>query len=312
MKRLHFLNVREGDCIIIENDSDISIIDICNGSKCYDVGIEESISWRFESAKGNFHQKEHPENPICYLQDIGINKINRFILTHPDMDHMDGIKSLFEYITNSAYLYHTDNKKVITDFSNGRYKEEDWKFYQQNKDKAIEKYSGDNIGNFFVLSPTKEIVKQAMQSNNYNSSSYVLLWEIGKYKVVFAGDSDKVAWEHTINNHKLKVSDIDILIAPHHGRKNNQDFSFVDVLKPKYTLLGNTERNSDYLAYKPYQKYGKTITNNQGGNIIVQLESDGLNILVENKNYAEKNHSFNQLYNCNIGKRVFYYLDIIK
>jgi len=36
-----------------------------------------------------------PVNPIEYLRDRGISEVFRFILTHPEMDHMDGIKDFF-------------------------------------------------------------------------------------------------------------------------------------------------------------------------------------------------------------------------
>ena len=41
-------------------------------------------------AKGNFRMCDHPTNPLDYLVKSGHQEIWRFILSHPDMDHLDG------------------------------------------------------------------------------------------------------------------------------------------------------------------------------------------------------------------------------
>jgi beta-lactamase superfamily II metal-dependent hydrolase len=258
--RLHFLNVKNGDCNILEHSSgNITVVDISNGQKC------ESTSLATEAAiLGNFNQKSNSENPICYLADLGKDKITRFILTHPDMDHMDGLDTLFRTFKFSEFL-NVKNNKIILSFSEfNQYNEKDWDTYKKLKGNFREKnyYSGDTIENesLTILSPTKEIVKEAIKKQDFNISSYVLLWKIGKYKIILAGDSGDIAWDHIIENHNTLVSDIDILLAPHHGRDSNRDYSFLDTLKPKYTFIGNAK--SKHLEYDKYKKYGQTITNN--------------------------------------------------
>lgn len=75
--KIHFLNVLNGDCTIIEHETGrISVIDICNGN------FSEE-----EDEKENSNKKNNSTNPIDYLWDICAGKsIFRFILTHPDMD----------------------------------------------------------------------------------------------------------------------------------------------------------------------------------------------------------------------------------
>ena len=54
MSTIHFLNVKEGDCNIIQHDSGrVSVIDVSNGNDDNDV--------LFESV-GNYKQKENPVN----------------------------------------------------------------------------------------------------------------------------------------------------------------------------------------------------------------------------------------------------------
>src|SRR5690606_33276137 len=179
------------------------------------------------SDKKDYKQKRHPDNPIHYLNKHKIKDIFRLIITHPDMDHLDGIKDFFtEFsITN---MWDTDNKKEISDKANsGGYNMEDWKFYKSIRDGKITPstrltyYSGNsnlyyNQDHIEILSPTHSILNSCNQKHDWNDSSYVLLYTPpkrngGRWKILFAGDSENLTWEHIIQNYSEKVKNIDIL-----------------------------------------------------------------------------------------------------
>ena len=130
----HFLNVKDGDCSIIEHGSgNVSVIDVCNAEKVTTPMSDLELKSITERISGNFQQKKHPVNPVEYLNKFNINSVFRFILTHPDMDHMDGIKDFFDCF-NPANFWDTDNKKEIEFEQDAKYKEEDWNFYKQIRD----------------------------------------------------------------------------------------------------------------------------------------------------------------------------------
>lgn len=311
MAIIHFLNVKNGDCTLIQHSSGRNtLIDISNGNdiKNFSESALESLS-----TKGNFKQKLYPIDPIKYLQDLGINKIFRFILTHPDMDHMDGLKRLFDSF-KIINFWDTKNNKVIENFgNNGSYKKEDWKFYQKirnsnsiytilyllsgsknyffNKDYNNQ---GDGDG-LYILSPTKDLIQEANDSKDYNDCSYVILYNKNKKKIIFAGDSGKKTWNYILNEYEELVSNIDILVAPHHGRKSGGNDQYLDILKPKLTLFGNA--NSEHLDYNSWNNRNlQFITNNQAGSIILDTNGgNGIDIFITNENFA-KNFSTTSLY----------------
>ncbi len=295
---IHFLNVKEGDCSFIQHKSGRNtLIDICNGNS---KDISKIIATMDESIYGNFKQKYHSVNPIEYLKKIKINKIFRFILTHPDMDHMDGIKRLFEEF-QVINFWDTYNKKTLEN-NFVQYKKDDWLFYQwlRQSDKYTklylymnansfyynkDKYGGNGDG-LYVLSPTHELVKYANLYEEYNELSYVILFLMGSRKIVFAGDSGEQAWNTILDNYYKKISNIDILIAPHHGRKSGGNDYYLNVLKPKFTLFGNAK--SKHLDYNAWNNRNlKYITNNQAGSIIIDKKNNILRIYVTNRNFAE-------------------------
>lgn len=246
MAKIHFLNVLDGDCNIIQHDSGrVSVIDVSNAYNADDTDEEKAVKEIKEKfvkktnfvpdGKINYNQKENPDNPIQYLQKLNIKDIFRFIITHPDMDHLDGIKDLFSEfsITNS---WDTDNNKELDlkKFPN-KYNPEDWKFYTQLRDgkytatKRLTYHAG-NVNSYYkednikVLCPTPDLVKQANEEGgDIHDLSYVLLFTApkkggGQWKVIFAGDSHDTSWDYIIKNYKDDVTNIDVLFAPHHGR----------------------------------------------------------------------------------------------
>ena len=311
MALIHFLNVLEGDCNIIQHDSGrTTVIDISNGCNDFDTAGEIAVKnsqirkdmylrTQVPSDKKDYKQKGIPDNPIFYLKQKGIKNIFRFIVTHPDMDHLDGIKDLFEEF-NISNSWDTNNEKEISDKANsGGYNIEDWKFYKSLRDGKIAPstrltyYSGNsnlyyNEDYIQILSPTTSILKACNEKEDWNDSSYVLLYTPpkdggGHWKILFAGDSEDLTWEHLIKNHSDKIKNIDILFAPHHGRDSGRNFDFLKSLTPTITLFGNA--NSRHLAYAKYP--GTRITNNQAGYVVLDVSNQHIKIYVKNVEFAK-------------------------
>ncbi|MBB5397187.1 MBL fold metallo-hydrolase [Mucilaginibacter sp. AK015] len=310
MSIIHFLNVLEGDCNIIQHDSDrVTVIDMSNAYDQDDTPEEAAVKASQKRAemkartgvppnKTNYRQKEHPDNPIDYLTKINVDTIFRFIITHPDMDHLDGIKDLYK---NFAVLntWDTDNTKFI-DVNNffAGYNKDDWKFYTDIRDGRYT--GGKRLTNYDysdheywpsdylkILCPTEGLVQQANENESYHDLSYVLLYTPPKrgggiWKILFAGDSEDRSWDYILEQYADAVTDIDILFAPHHGRDSGRDFGFIDILNPKITLFGNA--SSAHLAYTKYPEI--RITNNQAGYVILDISESRIEILVKNQEFA--------------------------
>lgn len=133
MPQVHFLNVKDGDCNVIQHYSGhITVIDICNGASKLPLIMAPRARSVFAPppTATDFGQKDFPVNPIEYLKERNINEVFRFILTHPDMDHMDGIRELFRQCS-PVNFWDSNNNKVIDWKRNpsSKYNEEDWKLY---------------------------------------------------------------------------------------------------------------------------------------------------------------------------------------
>lgn len=312
---VHFLNVKDGDCIWIKHLSDHNtIIDVCN-AKIEELKESESRNFAHFQSGGNHRQKEHPVNPISYLESFGVGSIFRFILTHPDMDHMDGIKALFDSFSVINF-WDTDNNKVIENFTDRKYSKEDWDYYQEIRKRTespivLHLYSGSTgqyynqnedgssgADGLYILAPTKHLVEEANKTGDYNDCSYVILYRTGSSKkVLFAGDSGEKTWEFILENHKEDVKNIDVLIAPHHGRKTGGNDDYLDLLNPKLTLFGNAE--SKDLDYSSWSRRGLDyITNNQANCVILDTDDGDIKVYATYETFAKKVNP-NTTYNTN-------------
>lgn len=311
MSVIHFLNVKDGDCSIIQHSSgNTSVIDVCNASQPDSTAKTPNTHKNTDSlpkSSGNFQQRQHPVNPIDYLQNLGTDGIFRYIQTHPDMDHMDGIKNLFDTFSPTNF-WDTNNKKKMSSSSwdGSPYNQDDWTFYQDLRDNSAEKpkrlallanakgkyYNQNEDGTgcgdgIQILAPTKDLVDAANKNDNYNDCSYVLLYISDDRRIVFAGDSHDDTWDYILGNHKDDVTDIDLLIAPHHGRKSKRSYEFLDVLKPTMTFFGNA-RSKD-LAYDAWNhRKLDHVTNNEANCMIIDIDKSCMKLYVTNQAYAKK------------------------
>ena len=295
MAVVHFLHVDPGACSVIEHDSgNITMIDICNGNQCPPQG------------RGTFPPDTDlcVVNPIQYLRDMCVNDIFRFVLTHPDMDHMDGINELFGKfdVTN---FWDTDNTREKPDFGNSRYNETDWDRYESLRDgnstkfpKRLSLYSGmqgpyynmkDENGvepdGLEILSPTYKLINLANESDEYDDASYVILFQIEERKILFCGDSNNATWKHVMKKHEGMIANIDLMIAPHHGRDSNRDYKFLECTEPKLTLFGCAPKK--YQAKRKWTSNGHDVlSTSEAGSVIVEVINSKMDVYITSEKEA--------------------------
>ncbi|MBD0331397.1 MAG: MBL fold metallo-hydrolase [Chitinophagaceae bacterium] len=297
MAIIHFLNVLEGDCNIIQHDSGrMSVIDVSNAYNEDDTPEEKAVKasqarkqmlerTNVPSDKKDYGQKKIPDNPIDYIKNnIKTSDIFRFIITHPDMDHLDGVRDLYSEFTITNTWDTNNNKELDLKSDFGGYNKEDWRFYRNLRDgkytatKRLTYHDSDdcefwNKDDIKILAPSKGLVKDACKEDgDIHDLSYVILFTPpkkggGKWKIIFAGDSHDNSWNYILENYKDDVTNIDVLFAPHHGRDSDRSYDFLKTLNPKVTLFGNA--SSKHLAYSCYKPI--RITNNQAGFVIIEV-----------------------------------------
>ena len=93
--RIHFLDVGQGDCAVIElPDGKNIMIDAGNG------------------------KTETTNNILRYIHELGIKKFDYLIASHGDLDHVGGMKTVFEETgANTVYLPHQEEFTRLAAYS---------------------------------------------------------------------------------------------------------------------------------------------------------------------------------------------------
>lgn len=289
MITFHFLNVGKGSCTIIEfPNNHLTVIDIDDSraflqSLLYNLLFEKTASLT---------------DPINYIKNNFPNKlIYRFILTHPDMDHMSGIKRLFNSF-KIINFWDTENEKYIDPESWERspyYDREDWDFYQKirkskENPKVLHFYRDDKIkdDNITVLSPTEELIHKANENprGEFDLVSYVLMINYAGKKILLPGDATIETWQDILEDFGERDLKSDILLAPGHGSENHINKEILEVIKPDLIIV-SIEEGRDY-GYGLYNKYGRVFSTKYYGNIKVKIDVMGnIFISTELRDYAD-------------------------
>ena len=316
MATIHFLNVRRGDCSVIQHGSGrVTMIDICNGkSAARRAYIETALQLLgrprltgIGKLSGDFGMREHPTDPVAYLQNLGVRNVFRFILSHPDMDHLDGFRALCDEVGVQNF-WDSGVRKAKPAFAGGHFNEEDWDHYVKVRDGragvtvvtplADSRFQFANRGDpadggdyLSIVGPDASLVQAANQSGDVNDGSYIIVYRSCAGRFVFPGDAHDKTWEYVLAHHEDIVRDCAVLIAPHHGRASGRSYEFLDVLNPGLTLFGCAD--SEDLAYDAWNRRDLFhLTNNQAGNIVLQPRSAGIEVFVENTRFGQSFDTF--------------------
>ena len=272
MSRVRSFSVGEGDMFYIKHNSDnFTTIDCCNSSALNRLAI--------------FHEIQNESN--------GKN-INRFISTHPDDDHIRGLK---EYDDKFGILnfYCVDNdttKEDVTDdfktYCNLRDGEKHFYLYRGCQRKWMNVHDNERgsagVNCLWPItsdSDYKQALNDARDGKSPNNISPIITYSIEDGATfMWMGDLEN-DFQEKIKD-KISWPSIDILFAPHHGRDSGKvPADVLKTLNPKIIVIGKAP--SKDLNY--YQGYN-TITQNTAGDITFECTDNLVHVYVSSENYS--------------------------
>lgn len=209
-----FLDVGQGDCIVLETKEGRNFLVDCGSSSRSKVG--ENVL-------------------IPYLKYHGVSKLDGVFLTHPDKDHMSGITELFgqkEIKVGMLYLPKVGERSMeefdeILDLApNVRYIE-----------------AGDGMkGKEFSITCLHPYGGYEGEGNEY---SLCLLLDVRGTRILLTGDVEGKG-EEALAEELLRngVNNIDLLKVAHHGSGNSTSEELLDAMEVKYAIISCGRNNS--------------------------------------------------------------------
>jgi beta-lactamase superfamily II metal-dependent hydrolase len=232
-------------------------------------------------------------DPVEFLKKEYPNQqVFRFILTHPDLDHMRGLKRLHETV-GFVNFWDTAHTKPAPSAWKGTADQEDWKFYQALRGGqvagpkvlnftrgssafAFARDENGNLGgdNIEILSPTTELVSACNKSEKSNDLSLVLRVRHGTRSILLPGDAEAAAWKEMVAHYGRALKS-DYLKASHHGRDSGYDLEALKLIDPRITFV-SVGRKPDTDASSKYRKQCPKVASTRFyGNMELRFLDDG-------------------------------------
>lgn len=270
---IHFLNVGKGSCTIINPPSGrLTVVDIDNSA-------EKVLAERSPKMTKGIGLT----NPLNYLNSVFPSReIFRFILTHPDMDHMSGIRELF-LTRKPLNFWDIEHSKELTDWESSPYDKKDWDFYKKLRsrcysDVTVLNLTRNSIGNYWtpdniqILHPHHELQPTAQKADEYDHLSYVLKIQHAGRHILLCGDATPEALESIYYDPSTNEA-ADFILAPGHGSKNHVHKDTLNNIGHKLTIVSVAE-GVDY-DHDFYSKFGPVMSTKYYGNIRLFIDDYG-------------------------------------
>ncbi|MED4554193.1 MBL fold metallo-hydrolase [Lysinibacillus capsici] len=203
--QVHFIDVGQGDSILIESPSGKTML-IDGGVK----GAGQQI--------------------VSYLKELGINKLDIVVATHPDADHIGGLIPVLDNMTIEKFY---DSGKVHTSQT---FEEMLTRIDEKNIPYHVPKI-GDDIE--FDKDVNVKVLNANDQATDNNDASIVLKMTYGNVSFLLTGDAG-VALEKEMLQYDVKAT---VLKAGHHGSNTSSSEEFIQAVKPEVTILSYGEDN---------------------------------------------------------------------
>lgn len=181
---VHFINVGQGDAILIRSEQKTMLVD--TGGLSY-LDITEEVL-------------------LPYFRKQKVKRIDYFVPTHQDYDHIGGLESLLK-------------KKMIR------------RVLDQENDFPMQ------VGHLEI----KNLNRWRNQFQEENNRSFVLFFSFDSLSFLLMGDAEQEVEEKMIENYpQLRA---DVLKVGHHGSNTSSTFPFLQHIQPKTAILSYGKNN---------------------------------------------------------------------
>lgn len=244
---IYYIDVGQGDSILV-------VTPHLNKTILIDTGGIVSFNKNYKS---NIVKNK----TIPFFRRIGINKVDYLFLTHGDYDHAGEANELLSnFCVKKVFI----NKGNINNIE------------KKINNKEVLRLKNFVIDNIKVNSLNNNVF------NNENDDSTILLFNIYDYKFLFMGDASIKTEEYLLNNYILP--NVDILKVGHHGSYTSTSTDFINVIKPKYSVISVGENNM-------YKHPNKSVLDILDNTKLFRTDVDGtIEVKISKKGYKIKTY----------------------
>lgn len=246
---------------------------------CLDVGHGQAILAQLPGKAnilfdaGSLHKSDIGRRIVApFLDYSGINKIDCIVISHKDIDHINGIPEIVEYCdVNDIYASDAFLTEMKTD-PNGTAKFLETLLNKNDfKIKGLEDLNLNSAAKIKILWPSKKATYYEQLSDN--DESLVSLIQFGDVKILLCSDIEKFAQVQLLRLYPdLKA---DVVVVPHHGSTRTSESDFLEKLGPGISIVSCGQRDYERQRTTRAENKAKSFYTAKDGALTVCIKKDG-------------------------------------
>ena len=197
---VHFIDVGEGDCTLLESDDEFVLIDA--------------------------GERDYGEKVLEYIENRGADELKYVIATHPHSDHVGGLRTVINGIDTENFITVSCDGDTYT-----------WEklinAVDQNNVKKIEAEAGQTYSfgeaSFTIMGPLSK------DYESYNNLSVVTKVVCGGISVLLMGDAERES-EYEIVDAGKDLS-ADVIRCGHHGSSDASSDKLLKAVNPAFAVV---------------------------------------------------------------------------
>ena len=206
----------------LKPNTNIIFLDVSQGDSMLYITKNQSKIYVFDT--GGIRNRSVSDNTLIYLKSLGISKIDYLILTHGDFDHCGDAENVLNKFKVKNVIFNNDGFKTI----------------EKNIINILDKKSISYYQSKDVSLPNIKFLNSKLFDNENDNSIVTLINESG-IKFLLMGDAGKNAENAIMNKYNLK--NITFLKVGHHGSNTSSSETFINYIKPKYSIISVGKKN---------------------------------------------------------------------
>jgi len=206
---VHFIDVGQADCALLECDGEYMIVDGGN--------VDDS------------------QLVVSYLKQMGVQTLSAVVCSHAHEDHVGGLPAVLSVFDAKAVY------SPVTEYSSKVFKD----FVQKTTDQGLSLTVPKPGDQFRLGSTTVTVLGPVAEYDEPNNTSIILKVSYGENDFLFTGDMETSAeadmldyWGETYD------WDVEVLKVGHHGSDTSSGYRFLYYTDPEYGVISVGEGNS--------------------------------------------------------------------
>src|SRR5699024_581967 len=217
---------------------------------------------------------------------LGIEKIDYVLPSHPHIDHIGGLHTIFETREIGEVL------EIDVPHDTRTY--EKYKQLMEEHEipfdtiEAGDKIELDDDLYMEVLNPPKGTTKDSLEENysslgamHINNVSEVIRLVHGDNSFLFTGDIYQSKELELIEEYGEKIKS-DVLVAPHHGDGTSSHIDFIEAVDPDIAVIASNINFNEIVNERYEDNHGSELFHNAfHGNILLRSDGKKIRVIME-------------------------------